>query len=302
MKFKGLLLFIFIFSVQFIFSQDLSLSSLNIPDSLTKNANSVTRFDETNIELVSQRKMIVKINKAITILNELGDDQSKITVHYDKNRKIKSLKIIIYNSFGVAIKKVSKKDIKDYAAADGISLFNDGRIKHYRHVPISYPYTIHYEYEIESSNTAFITRWYPFDSYNQSIQKSSYTINYPNSIKLKTSEKKFTEFNIIKKENTINYSYQLNNSPAIKYEEYSPAHQEIMPSAMLATNKFHLEGYDGEANDWKEFGKWMYDNLISKRMELPESTKIKIKNLVKGIDDPIDKAKIVYDFVQKKTR
>ena len=302
MKFKGLLLFIFIFSVQFIFSQDLSLSSLNIPDSLTKNANSVTRFDETNIELVSQRKMIVKINKAITILNELGDDQSKITVHYDKNRKIKSLKIIIYNSFGVAIKKVSRKDIKDYAAADGISLFNDGRIKHYRHVPISYPYTIHYEYEIESSNTAFITRWYPFDSYNQSIQKSSYTINYPNSIKLKTSEKKFTEFNIIKKENTINYSYQLNNSPAIKYEEYSPAHQEIMPSAMLATNKFHLEGYDGEANDWKEFGKWMYDNLISKRMELPESTKLKIKNLVKGIDDPIDKAKIVYDFVQKKTR
>ena len=299
MKFKELFLFVFIFSVQFLFSQDVSLS---IPDSLTKNANSVTRFDETNIELVSQRKMIVKIKKAITVLNELGDDQSKITVHYDKNRKIKSLKILVYNSLGVEIKKVSKKDIKDYAAADGISLFNDGRVKHYRHIPISYPYTVYYEYEIESPNTAFITRWYPFDSYNQSIQKSSYTINYPNNIRVKSSEKNFKEFNITKKENATNYSYELNNSPAIKYEEYSPSHQEIMPSAMLAANKFHLEGYDGEANDWKEFGKWMHHNLIANRMELPESAKLKIKNLVKGIDDPIDKAKIVYDFVQKKTR
>ena len=61
MKFKGLFLFIFIFSFQFIFSQNLDLSVLSIPDSLTKNANSVIRFDETNVELESQRKMIVKI-------------------------------------------------------------------------------------------------------------------------------------------------------------------------------------------------------------------------------------------------
>ncbi len=302
MKFKGLFLFVFIFSVQFIFSQDLSLSILTIPDSLTKNANSVIRFDETTVELVSQRKMIVKIKKAVTVLNELGDGESKIRVHYDKNRKIKSLKILVYNSLGIEIKKVSKKDIKDYAAADGISLFNDGRLKYYNYVPTSHPYTIYYEYEIESPNTAFITRWYPFDSYNQSIQKSSYTINFPNNIKLKSSEKKFKEFNVERKESATNFSYIIYNSPAIKHEEYCPSYQEIMPWAMLATNKFHLEGYDGEANNWKEFGKWMHDKLIASRMKLPEATKLNIKNLVKGVDDPIDKAKIVYDYVQKKTR
>jgi hypothetical protein len=302
MKFKGLFLFIFIFSFHTIFSQDLSLSIFTIPDSLTKNANSVIRFDETNIELESQRKMIVQIKKAVTVLNELGDDESKITVHYDKNRKIKSLKAIAFNSFGKEIKKISKKDFKDYAAADGISLFNDGRIKYYRHIPISYPYTIYYEYEIETPNTAFINRWYPFDSYNQSIQKSTYNINFPNDLKIKSSEKKFRDFNIIRNASDTNYSFEINNSPAIKYEQYCPSYQEIMPSAMFAGNKFHLEGYDGMANDWKEFGKWMYSNLIATRMDLPQNTKIKIKNLVKNVNDSIDKAKIVYDFVQNKTR
>lgn len=302
MKFKGLFLFVIIFSFQFTFSQDLSLSIFTIPDSLTKNANSVIRFDETSIDLESQRKMIVKIKKAVTVLNELGDGKSKITVHYDKNRKIKSLKAIAFNSFGKEIKKISKKDFKDYAAADGISLFNDGRIKYYRHIPISYPYTIYYEYEIETPNTAFINRWYPFDSYNQSIQKSTYSINYPSSHKIKSSEKKFKKFNVLKKYSDTNISFELNSTPAIKYEEYCPSNSEIMPSAMLASNKFHLEGYDGIANNWKEFGKWMHSNLIASRTELPESTKINIKNLVAEIDNPVEKAKIVYDYVQKKTR
>ena len=302
MKNKGLLLLVFICNFQIALSQDFNLSILTIPDSLTSNANSVIRFDETNVELISQKRMIVHIKKAVTVLNELGDNEAEITVHYDKNRKIKSLKILAYNALGSEIKKVSKKDIKDYAAADGISLFNDGRLKYYDYVATSYPYTIYYEYEIESANTAFINRWYPFDSYNQSIQKSTYNIRFPNDFKLTSSEKKFTSFNISKESNDTSISFTLKNSPAIKYEEFCPSHLEIMPTAMLASNKFHLEGYNGEANNWKEFGKWMHDNLIASRMQLPESAKINIKNLVKGIDDPIQKAKIVYDFVQKKTR
>jgi len=247
--------------------------------------------------------MVVKIKKAVTVLKKLGDGHSEITIHYDKNMKIKSLKTRIYNAFGVEIKKISKKDFKDYAAADGISLFNDGRLKFYDYVTTSYPYTIVYEYEIESGNTAFINGWYPFDSYSQSIQKSTYALTFPSDFKVKSLEKKFKEFNIKRNVNNTSFSFELHNSPAIKYEEYCPSYLEIIPSVMMASNKFHLEGYDGKANDWKEFGKWMYDNLIASRMELPESTKLNIKNLAKGVvDDPLKKAKIVYDFVQKKTR
>lgn len=297
-----MLLVVCMINIQLLFAQNLELSIFKIPDSLTKNCNSVIRFDETNIELMSQRKMVIKIRKAITILNKLGDEESEIAVHYDKNHKIKSLKAVIYNSFGKELKKISKKDFNDYAATDGFSLFNDGRLKYYSYVPTSYPYTISYEYLIESVNTAFLNRWLPFDSYNQSVQKSTYSINFPNTINISSSEKQFEEFNVLKKSSNTHLSYEINNALAIKYEEYCPSYLEIMPNAILASNKFHLEGYDGVANNWKEFGKWMHTNLIADRMELPEVTKVKIKNLVQGISDPVEKAKIIYDYVQKKTR
>ncbi len=88
MRINPLLLLLFL-SGQFLFSQNFDLSILTIPDSLTKNSNAVVRYFDTNIELVSQRKMLVKINKAVTILNEKGNSDATLVFHYDKSTKIK---------------------------------------------------------------------------------------------------------------------------------------------------------------------------------------------------------------------
>jgi len=302
MKIQHLLFFILFFNFQFLFSQDLGLSVLTIPDSLKQNANSVVKFYNTNIELVSQRKMVIKVKKAVTILNKIGDDESEITVYYDNNRKIKLLKAVAYDSFGNQIKKISKKDFKDYSAADGFSLFNDNRMKHYSYIPISYPYTIYYEYEIESPNTAHIPKWYPIGSYNQSVQQSTYHLNFPNNLTIQKIEKRFNEFSIKSKEENNSLKFEINNSLAIKYEESCPSYMNIMPWLMIASNKFHLEGEDGTANNWKEFGKWRYDHLYNGKDQINESTKAYVNMLVKNIDNPIEKAKIIYEFVQNKTR
>ncbi|MDY7395748.1 DUF3857 domain-containing protein [Aureibaculum sp. 2210JD6-5] len=302
MIFKKFLLFILLLSFQFTFSQDFDYSILAIPDSLKQNANSVVLFDDTKIELESSRKMVESYKKAVTVLNKLGDQNSQIVIHYDSSNDIKNVRAYIYNALGTEIKDIKKRDFIDRSAADGISLFNDGRLIYYDYVPTSYPYTIYYEYEIESSNTAFIPKWYPYDSYNQSVVKSSYQIIYPNDITIQKSEKNFDNFKIRKSENPNTLSYEINNSPAIKYEELAPSRLKIMPWLIVASNKFRLENVDGSANNWQEFGKWMYDNLIIGRTALPESTKNKIKQMVAGIEDPVEKAKIIYNYVQRKTR
>jgi len=301
MKNKGLFLLICIVNIQLLFSQDVDLKVSVIPDSLTKNANSVIRFNETKIELISQRKMVIKVKKAVTILNKRGDDNSQLIVPYDKSNRIKKLKAYAYNSLGAIEKKISKNDFGDFSA-DGSSLFVDNRLKHYKYTPKTYPYTFYYEYELESSNTAFIPRWFPFDSYNQSIQKSSFQLIHPSDLKIQKEEKNFKNFNITKDTTNNKLSFIITNSLAIKYEQLCPSYINIMPNAILATNKFRLEKVDGVANNWHEFGKWMYENLISSRMELPEATKVTIKNLVKDVDNPIEKAKIIYEYVQNKTR
>jgi len=302
MKFKGLFLFVFIFSFNNIFSQDLSLSILTIPDSLTKNANSVIRFDETNVELVSHKKMIIRIKKVTTVLNKLGDHESKIRVFYDKNTRIKSLKVISYNSNGKEIKKTTKSKFIDLAAVDGISLYNDGRLKYFSHVPTSYPYTIYQEYQIETSNTASIPPWLPINSYNQSVQKSTFKITFPQEITLQKKERLFNQFKIESNQENNTISYSLNETKAVKKEDYSPSFAKLFPSVKIITNKFSIEGLDGKANDWIELGKWQYDNFYTNIGELPNSTKNEIKQLVTGVVDNVEKAKIVYKYVQDKTR
>lgn len=302
MKFQPYLLFIVFFNFQFLFSQNLNLSILTIPDSLKENANSVVRHFDTRIELESSKKMNINVQKSITILNKLGNNNAELIIHYDKSNRIKKLNAFIYNGLGIKIKHISKKDFKDYSVADGFSLFNDGRRKYYKYIPTSYPYTINYEYEIESSNTAFIPRWIPINSYNQSVHQSTFKLIYSDELTIQKLEKNFEKFKINKSSIGSSISYNLGETPAIKYEELGPSFIKIAPFVKLASNKFHLEGIDGSANNWNEFSKWVYDNLIASRTEIPEITKLKVKKLVSGVDDPIKKAKIIYKYVQDNTR
>ena len=46
----------------------------------------------------------------------------------------------------------------------------------------------------------------------------------------------------------------------------------------------------------------MYDNLLFNKNQLSIATTTKIKDLVKDVTSPIEKAKIVYEYVQNKTR
>ena len=61
---------------------------------------------------------------------------------------------------------------------------------------------------------------------------------------------------------------------------------------MMGLEYFNLEGVDGQAKTWKEFGKWWSDKILVGTDELPEETKVKMKALVGGEKDPIIKAKI----------
>ena len=299
---KNFLALFVLFFISYTYSQDYNFNSSSIPENLKENANAVIRFEDVSIEMISQREMTVKTEKAITIYNKLADGLADLTIHYDKRKSIKNVVVYIYDAFGKEIKKVKKRDFKDYSAYDGISLHNEGRLLYYNHTPIDYPYTIYYKYEIKTSNTAFINRWIPIKGYYQSIQNSKFEIKYNPDLQLKKSEKRFNELEIKIDEGEGFLAYEVSDIPAIKYESNAPLFLDIVPNVKLGVNKFNLEGVDGEATNWKEFGKWYYDNLIESTLDLPLATKQKIKDLTSNITDPIEKAKLVYEYVQNKVR
>lgn len=300
LKFAARLLFLLLsFSV---FAQDNIYSSYTIPEDLKKNANAVVRNNDIVISLKRRNLMVTTEKRIVTVLNEKGNRHVQAYSGYDKHQKIRKIEAVIYDQNGKEIKKIKKKDFIDQSAVDGGTLYSDSRVLYLSYMPVSYPYTIEFTCETESPNTVFIPSWIPITSYYLSIERDAYTLIDEANLIIKKKTKNFEGYNI--KSTTTNslLSYSLTNNPAVKPEQLSPSLSSIMPNAMVTVERFNCYGIDGQAKNWTEFGDWMHNKLLVGRNTVSNITKHEILNLVDGVEDPIERAKLVYEYVQKNTR
>ena len=284
------------------FSQNELYSSLTIPEDLKKNANAVLRLDATRIEVPSVKKQTHSYRRIITVLNKKGNNHLRAGVGYDSKISVKKLSVLIYDKFGNEIKKYKKSDFKDVAAVSSISLYEDSRVKYLEYTPINYPYTVELFYETETSNTGYLPFWRPLEGYFISTENSSFEVVYDESVGINVKEKNFSNYNITNETSSGHVNYIAKNIDALKREEYSPMFKEFGPQLLVSPTNFHYEGYLGSINNWTDLGKWIHDKLLVGRSNISPETKKEVLNLVGDIKDPIEKAKIIYDYVQQNTR
>ncbi len=293
---------VMLFAALTVFSQDDLYSSLTIPKDLKQNANAVIRLNEVVVSIKSSSEMSVKEKRIITVLNKKGNTNVDAYVHYDENVKIKTLEVLAFDAFGNEIKKIRKNDFKDVSAVDGGTLYSDSRVKYLEYTPIKYPYTIEFTSETITGNTAFIPSFTPINSYFVSAETSTYTINYPEHITIRKKEKNLENIDIETEAMAGSIFYKAKNLKAFKPEDYSPSITDFTPKVLFASKQFTLEGVDSVVENWDDFAKWMYHDLIKVTHDLPESTISDIQNLVKNETNDIDKAKKIYQYVQDKVR
>lgn len=285
-----------------VFAQKNQYPLNTISDELKENADAVIRFEQTDIAITSQRSMTIKEQRVITVLNKKGMSAINAYEYYDKKRSIKNVEAVVYDVFGNEIKKIKRKDFKDQSASDGSTLFSDNRVLYLDYTPVNYPFTIIYESEVSTSNTAFIPVWDPVTEYYVSVEKSILNVTFPDNLGFKKKEKNFEAYNFQKTtETSTQLSYAISNIQALKQEPYA-ASSVIFPRVLMTLENFSLEGVDGTATNWKEFGKWYSEKILAGTTDLPEETKTKIKTLVGSETDPIKKAKIIYKYLQEKSR
>ncbi len=284
------------------YAQQIEYSALSIPDSLTTNSNAVIRSNILEITIESETKKTVKHKRVITVLNKSGNRFLGLYQYYDNDRKIKFLNAKIYDAFGHLIKKISGNKFTDVSATDGFSLYSDDRVKYINYTPTSYPFTAVFESETEDSSTGIIPPWNPIYNYSVSIEKSIYKISNPLNIPFRKREKNFENYAIknLSQGNTIHY--ELHHQPAKFHETSALPYYDILPNVSIALDKFTLKKVKGAANNWKELGQWMYDYLLKNRDVLDDTTKNHVRDLVKDAKTDIEKAKIIYEYMQNRTR
>lgn len=301
MKLLGLTFCLALFCLTATAQNQYAVSSIS--KSILPRAGAVVRNSETVIELKQLDEVYYRKKYAITILNSSALDEATVYINYDKTTSIKSVKGTIYDEFGTAVLKITEKNMQDVSAVSDISLYDDDRVKYFKPIQLNYPFTIEYEYETKSKQSLYIPSWIPGGSSGVAIESSVLKFICPEWFKLRHKEFNYTG----KVEETINnglksYQWQTSNLLAIREEPYSPDYEDILLTVKLAPEKFAWKNIEGHFSNWQEFGKWMSDNLLKGRDELPASTKSYITEMVKDIPDPKEKARKIYSYLQNKTR
>lgn len=284
------------------FTQDNYDSDL-IPSGLKNRANATIRNEETVIDMRAPDNVILTVKKAVTVLNKNGDDKARLVLFYDKNTSIKSIKGEVYNAAGILTKKFTQNNFSDESAADGFSLFVDSRVKHYLPSENVYPYTVVYNFEIRYKQNLIIPDWVPQDEDDISVEKSSYMfISKPtDELRIKTQSFQGKPEEIInEKQKTL--VWKVANMPAIKPEPYNPGRETYQTSVKIAAKNFSYYNHSGSYTNWQELGKWNYDDLLKTRKVLSPATVQTITELIANEKTDKDKARKIYEYVQKKTR
>lgn len=293
---------LFFLTVYSAFAQDNTYLVASISPELKENANTVARLRQRDINITSRKSMTILTKDVVTVLNEKGLSNVGASEYFDKSTKIKSIEAVILNAFGKEIKKIKRKDFLENSLSQG-SIITDGKMLYMNYTPTEYPFTVIFQSEVESSNTAFLPTWNAIQSSYEGIEKATLSI-----FCLPELNFKYKEFNvdgnqnIVKEEKPNGVSYTASNLVSIKDEDYSPYYRNYIPHVLFGLESFNLEGVEGTASSWKDFGSWIYSSLLTGTDEIPLETQTKIKMLVGTEKDPIKVARIVYQYVQNKTR
>lgn len=301
MPFKTYVTAILLCAITMLNAQDEALLiAATVPIELKANANAVVRYDNTLIQVYDFNNFSYTNKRVVTVYNDSGISDQGTVVGYDENRKIKNLTAKIYNSYGEEIRKFKEKDFLDVSAVSGGTLYSDNRVKYLNYTPASYPYTIVFEVEIDFRSTAFVPSWRPIRGYYVSTEHSEFNLVNNSQTQVKVKALNLDSYPSIEVFNEFHYS--ATNLVAFKSEDFSPSFTDFSPRVRFALKDFEMEGVKGLNANWKDFGKWMYDELLTGTAEIPNEVKLEVKNLTKNAVTDADKAKIIYNYMQDKTR
>jgi transglutaminase-like putative cysteine protease len=278
-------------------------TAASIPKDLLPYASAVVRNDVISTEVKAVDNVIYHVKRVVTVLNKNGDDEAEINVFYDKANSIKDMRGAIYDEFGKQMSKITSGNFQDQSAASDFSLFEDSRVKSYQPQSLSYPYTVEYEYEIRSRQSLNFHDWHPVRSTGVAVEKSTFIISSKPDFNIRYKEINIPAAVVITsgEGGSKIYTWTAGGIKAVRSEPYSPDPDMYRISVKIAPEKFSYGGMEGTYTNWNDLGKWVYDKLLKGRQELQPETVSLIKQLTADVKDPKDKARKIYEYMQKKT-
>lgn len=275
----------------------------SISEAMKKDAWAVCRDYQHEFEVTAFGKATEKVHIVITILNEKGDSYGKMTLPYDKSKKVKSITGRFYNELGLPLDKLKDAAIQDVNYTSAGTLYDDFRIKLANFKINSYPYTVEYNYEVEYDGMIGYPNWQPLEMYRISFEKSSFKVTCPENIEMRIRELNMPQgsLNEIYDNGKHIKLWKLDSIPAWREEPYAPELETQTSQVILGPTNFTYDGSVGNMTSWEKFGKWIA-GLNYGRDQLSLARQAEIRTLVGPVKDTLQAVNTLYQYMQKRTR
>lgn len=239
------------------------------------------------------------VERKLVVNSSAGLEHAATRLFYDKLNEVRAFELEVKDVFsGKTLSKARLKDMADGAYYSSSTIFDDNRYKYYEVTAGKFPVEVTIKTSVFAKTNFFLPSWTPVPFYNQKVKESQFAVNYPSELGLKykevnlSGEKTTTEANGV---TTITWT--MSDLPVQGKDFESDDDYKLL----LAPVKFSLDQYQGEMSDWSQLAAWQYE-LNKGRDVLPEDFKAKVLQMVDGVEEPYEKVKILYSYLQKNFR
>lgn len=244
-------------------------------------------------------KLTEKTRAVLQINERMGDQDTNIALYYKKGDKINIGAVWIEDMSGNIIRKLDKKEIKDRSLLSNSNFYSDEFIKSFAIKHTTYPYRVVYSYERTLSRFLGIDLSLHNKS-RQPLRHGKLVVETQTDNPIKYNYKNIDSFNTDTIPDAIRYTWEYSYTPTLFPEVNASVNINKAPRIDIVPLSFKY-GVEGNHHNWASFGNYIY-RLNKGRDILTITEKEKIDNLLTGINDDREKAKILYHYLQDHTR
>ncbi len=253
---------------------------------------------ETTYDIISSKEVEITETYSIKINSKEGYKYAIYQDYIDKFRKVKSLKITIFNENGKKVQSLGKSDAHEFGMSSSYEI-DDSKILYLDPKYRQYPFVLTVESKIKINGYISLPTWIPRPYFNLAVDESTLNIKSPESIDVNIRHENFNLDQKIVSDNNRNITFKVSNLEAINSKIRYKDFYKQQPKVLIVPQYFELESQPGNFNTWAEFGKWFY-KLNNEPYQLSEKTKSFINKLDNS--DTVDMINKIYNYMQDRTR
>lgn len=266
----------------------------------TSSSSAEIILDETTFQVDGTRgrftrRLVIQVNAPE------GRSHGRMVLEYDSFRSIHSFTGRITDTNGRRIKRLRSDDILDRPGSDGFSLYRDFRLQIAELYHSTYPYLVEWEYEIRYETLLIWPSWFP-QRERDPVRQATLTVDVPADFELRYQSQWFdVDPQVEVRRGRRVLSWSINSLPAQPAEPLGPATYAQIPAIHFSAGEFRLGRWTGSFSSWQDFGSW-YHGLWSGHGDLPTDAREEVQRLVADVDDPRERARVIYQLLQRRTR